>query len=286
MPKSPGSPAESTEPRVLLRRPPDDYVSERTRLVKLARADGDRAHATFLQSLKRPNLALWAVLAAGDDDEAVRALIASTTELAEVQAGGARANALSTATRYRRVTLEALVDRAVPRWPDRSPAPKRDRGEIRDIIDQLSRHPELEGTWIDGTLRDLPEEQFGFGVFTGVPDANDDDAETLARARRAPTPRKAPASRLPGPRAPGPATRAATDDVEDRAARIARTQRATQARKDIAAAAREMAAAERRVTVARAAFEEAETELHQAEQKLTGAEQRRRDATTRLDANT
>ena len=33
------------------------------------------------------------------------------------------------------------------------------------MIDQLSRHPELTTAWIDGTLRELPESEFGFGVF-------------------------------------------------------------------------------------------------------------------------
>ena len=279
MPKSDRTPADSTGARVLLGQPPDDYVGERTRLVKLARDDGDRARATFLQSLKRPNLALWAVLAAGDDGEAVQALMAATTELAEVQAGGARAAALSTATRYRRVTLEALVDRAVAALARSVPSAEARRGEIRDIIDQLSRHPELADTWIDGTLRDLPEEEFGFGAFTGMPDTIEHTP-----ARRTPAPRKSATSRLPGPRAPGPATRAPNDDVDDRAARIARTQRAAQARKDLAAATREVAAAERRIAVARTAFGEAETELRQAEQKLAGAEDRHRDATARLEA--
>ncbi len=273
MPKSASSPTGSNDARVLLRQPPDDYVGERTRLVKLARADGDRSRATFLQSLKRPNLALWAVLAAGDDGEAVRALMAATTELAEVQASGARATALSTATRYRRVTLEALVDRAVTALGRSVPSAQARRGEIRDIIDQLSRHPDLGDTWIDGTLRDLPEEEFGFGAFTGVSDADDDEVETSIPARRAPAPRKTATPRSPEP-------------VDDRAARAARTMQATQARKDIAAAVRELTAAERRVAAAQTAFDEAEAELRQAEQKLAGAEQRHRGAIARLEANT
>ncbi len=53
--------------RALLQVAPDDYVAERSRLVKLARAEHDRAKVAFYQSLKRPNLSLWAVLAAGGD---------------------------------------------------------------------------------------------------------------------------------------------------------------------------------------------------------------------------
>lgn len=274
-------PADSSDARVLLRQPPDDYVGERTRLVKLARAEGDRPRATFLQSLKRPNLALWAVLAAGDDGEAVRALMTATTELAEVQAGGARATALSTSTRYRRITLEALVDSAVAALARSVPSAQARRGEIRDIIDQLSRHPDLADAWIDATLRDLPEEEFGFGAFTGGPDTTDGEADTPVPARRAPAPRKAAT-----PRSPKPAPRRSSEPVDNRAARAARTQQTTQARKDIAAAVRELAAAERRVAVAQTAFDEAETELRQAEQKHDAAEQRHRDAIGRLAAST
>ena len=50
---------------------PDQYVAERDRLVKQARSAKDRASATFYQSLKRPTVPLWAVLAAGHDADAV-----------------------------------------------------------------------------------------------------------------------------------------------------------------------------------------------------------------------
>ena len=57
-----------SDARVLFRVAPDDYVTERTRLVKEARAAGDRALAKSYAALKRPNLSLWAVLAADDDN--------------------------------------------------------------------------------------------------------------------------------------------------------------------------------------------------------------------------
>ena len=162
-----------------------------------------------------------------------------------------------------------------PRWPDRSPEQKRDPGRsaTSSISCRATRSWREPGSMARFAICQKNSSASECSPACPTPD---NDAGTGSRARRAPTPGTAPASRLPAPRAPGPATRAPTDDVEDRAARIARTQRATQARKDIAAAAREMAAAERRVTVARSAFEEAETELHQAEQKLAGAEQRHR----------
>ena len=42
------------------------------------------------------------------------------------------------------------------------------RPEIRALVDQLSRNPDLADAWIDGTLREMPDEQFGFGAFDGV----------------------------------------------------------------------------------------------------------------------
>ncbi len=104
---------DAADARLLLRQSPDDYVAERTRLVKQARADGQRDTANFYQSLKRPTLSTWAVLAAADDADAVNDVIAATNDLAKVQAGGSNAAALTSATKKRRSALEALVDRAV-----------------------------------------------------------------------------------------------------------------------------------------------------------------------------
>ena len=104
---------DTIDARALLKVAPDDYVTERTRLVKQARADGDRAVAAAYQALKRPNLSLWAALAAAADTAAVRSVIAATDELANVQAGGSNAGAVSKASQARRKALEPLVDAAV-----------------------------------------------------------------------------------------------------------------------------------------------------------------------------
>ena len=138
--------------RLLLRQSPDNYVVERTRLVKQARAAGQRDVANFYQSLKRPTMSQWAVLAAADDADAVNDVVAATKDLAEVQAGGSNAAALATATKKRKAALEALVDRGVAALGQSDAGAESRRGEIRGMIDQLSCHPELAESWIDANV--------------------------------------------------------------------------------------------------------------------------------------
>ena len=170
--------------RDLFRVAPDDYVAERTRLVKQARAAGDRELAKAFTALKRPNLSLWAVLAAGDDTDAVHRVVTTTTELGKVQVEGGAPAALSTATKRRRLALEVLVERAVAALAKWVSAAETRRGEIRGIVDQLSRHPDLTEAWIDGTLRDLPDEMLGFAAFADMPVAaqSRDDATVKTRS--------------------------------------------------------------------------------------------------------
>ena len=194
---------EAADARLLLRQSPDNYVAERTRLVKQARADGQRDSANFYQSLKRPTLSTWAVLAAADDADAVNDVIAATNDLAKVQAGGSNAAALAAATKKRRSALEALVDRAVGALGEWEPGAESRRAEIRGMIDQLSRHPELAASWIDGTLRDLPDDALGFAAFADL-----EVAETPGSAAKQAKPAKPVKSSGRGQRAaPEPALR-------------------------------------------------------------------------------
>lgn len=240
-------PTDAGDARVLLQVSPDDYVAERTRLVKLARADGDRALAGFLQSLKHPGRSLWAVLAAGEDATAVRSIVTATTELAKIQAGGSDSRVLSSATQQRRKALEGVVDQAVAalaRWDGGAEAR---RPEVRGLVDQLSRHPDVAEVWIDGTLRDLPDDSWGFGAFA--------DLEVAA----------APPTGKP--------------------ARAARAEQVREARQDVAAAGRDLKAAERRVDAARKAVRDAEAELRLAEKDRTAAEHRHNEATALLESS-
>lgn len=272
-------PDHAADARLLLTESPDNYVAERARLVKQARAAGDRASAGFYQALKRPNLSLWAVLSAGDDASAVNGLVSATTELAEIQGGGAGASALSAATQHRRNALEALVDRGVKALAKSVAGAASRRAEIRDIIDQLSRHPNIAETWIDGTLRELPDDTFGFAAFTGSIDSATTvkDAEVKPRARRA-----AKASK---PRSDDTAAKRSADLATDRAARAERAQVARKARQDVVAASHQLATVERRVIAAQAAVREAEDALRLAEEERAAAEQRNHEATARLEAN-
>ena len=273
-------PDHAANARLLLTESPDNYVSARTRLVKQARAEGDRASANFYQSLKRPNLSLWAVLAVGDDANAVNDIVTATAELAEIQSGGAGSGALTAATKNRRKALEALVDRAVKALARSVGGAEARRAEIRDIVDLLSRHPAVAGAWIDGTLRDLPDDAFGFAAFTG----SIDSATTVKGAEVAiPRTRRAAKASKPGNDDTAPPRSA--DVAAERAARVERAQRARQARQDVAAADRQLATAERRVAAAQTAVREAEEALRLAEEERVAAQQRRDEATAQLEAN-
>jgi hypothetical protein len=266
-------PSDAADARALLRLPPADYVTERARLVKEARAEGDRARASFYQSLKRPPLSLWAVLAAGDDADAVHGIVTATTELAELQAASSDARALSAATRHRRKALEAFVDRAVnalARWDS---AAETRRPEIRGIVDQLSRHPDLAEAWIDGTLRDVPDEVSGFAAFADFQAPTRSQRDTSVPARRTP-----PTGQAPTPQTDGEEAQRA---AERRAARAAQ---ADEARQDVVAAARDLAAAEQLVELARTALREAEDMVRRAEDDRSAARQRHEEATARLEA--
>jgi hypothetical protein len=261
-------PNDDLDARVLLEVAPDQYVTERTRVVKQARADRDKARANFYQSLKRPSVALWAALVAADAD-VVHKILTVTTELGEVQAGGSSPADLTAATQRRRTTLEGFVDRAVNALAMFDAGAEKRRPEIRGLVDRLSRNPELAEAWIDGTLREMPDEQFGFGAFAGVEVTSRGDTKSPAKA-----PAKASA-KVPAK----PSHRAASappDEVRnlaaERAARAQRREHAREAKQAVADAARELTAADRKVTAARTAVKDAEKELRVAEDRRAAAE--------------
>jgi len=264
-------PIDTADARALLQVPPDDYVAERTRLVKQAKADKDRPLADFYQSLKRPPVSLWAVLVAGADADAVNEVVSITGKLGETQAAGT-VGAVSAATKERRAKIEGLVDRAVKALAGDKSAETR-RAEIRGIVDQLSRHPELAESWIDGSLRELPGEQFGFGAFGAVAEPDSQPAPKASKAKV-------------------PKAKSSTVDDEDeairresRADRAAKAEAAKQARRDVTEAAREVAAAERQVRAAEADVRKAEKAHRQAEDALASAEKRHAAAMARVEAN-
>lgn len=178
--------------RSLLEGSPTEYVTRRAEAVAEARAAGDKALAAALKGLNRPGLALWAVLVAGRDDDAVRRVVEATGRLATVQAGGADRAALTAASTDRRRALDRLVDAAVTALVSATTAAaSARRAEISAIVEQLSRRPELVDAWIDGTLRDLPESEFGFDAFDGMdialpPRREHEEPDTAAPTLRRP----------------------------------------------------------------------------------------------------
>jgi hypothetical protein len=261
-------PSDTADARTLLNVAPDQFVTERTRLVKEARAAGDKAGASFYQSLKRPSVALWAALAAGDAD-AIRKILDVTTELGKIQSGGTDPGSLSTATQRRRKVLESLVGDAVKALAKFDAGAEKRRPEIRTLVDQLSRHPELAEAWIDGTLRELPDSEFGFGSFGDV------DLATPSRsAAPAPASAKAKTKARPGRRAEPEPKEPTRDLAAERRARAERAEQAHEAKKAVVVAAREVDEAQRRVAAARSAVKEAEKELRRAEDQHAAAERR------------
>ena len=259
----------AADARVLLDVAPDQYVTERARLAKQARSAGDRASATFYQSLKRPTVPLWAVLVAGNDSDAVHDIMAVTTELGDIQGGASTAGELTAATQRRRNAIETFVNRAIKELAQWDPGAEKRRPEIRSIVDQLSRHPDLAGSWVDATLRELPDSDFGFGAIADMSDAEIFKPERKAKRFRT-------SDELPA--APAP------DRGAERAARAVRAEQTRQARKDVAAAVRELATAERRLDAARAAMDDAKEELDAAEGQHAQAEQHHKKATVQLEA--
>jgi hypothetical protein len=252
---------EDADARLLLRVAPAEYVAERARLVKQARADGDRARAAFYQSLNHPNLSLWAVLAAGGDAKEVRGVVSATEELAKIQATRSDPAAVTAATKHRRKALEALVDGAVSALAQWERGAEARRAEIRGIVDQLSRHSDVVEAWIDATLRDLPDDAWGFGAFA--------DMEVTGGSESS-----APPTKKSKPRAGAGGTAIAEPALPAKPTRAERAERTKQARQDVAAAKRDLAAAERRVSEARKAVRDAEKEMRLAEADQATVEKR------------
>lgn len=234
-------------PRALFAVSPNDYVAERTSLAKATRAAGDKAGAAAVQALKRPPNGLWAVLAAADDPDAVSTVFETTAALGASQARG---EGLAAATAARRAAVDALAKAAEAALQRHGIDPLPRRQEIRDLIDQLSRHPEAAASWIDGTLRDLPDQSIGFDAFANL--------DLAPRARPEPAPKPEPVLKpVPAPAPaptpkPEPPPRRATKRDDDSADDLAERREAARRR------AEEEAAAEAAAEAARVEAERAE----------------------------
>jgi hypothetical protein len=260
--------------RAMFRVSPAAYVDERSRLARAAKSTGDKDLGKQLQALRRPTLAMWAVVAAADDPADVRELVGVTDELAVVQGRGDR-EATVEMTKRRRAAIEAIVGTAVEALRPWEPSAEARRAEIRTIVDQLSRHLELASAWIDGTLRELPEtDAFGFAAFNGMetPETSGSRPKVKPARRLTSVPPLAPDADAAPERAVAELHRAR--ERAEREARAARAVAAREARRDVEAAAKALAAVQRKVT-------DAETVVREAEAALRAFEADR-DIATRL----
>lgn len=247
--------------RELLAAGPEGYTAARDAEAKRRRAEGDRAGATVVKALGRPSLALWAVLAAADDEALARRAVEATDALAGAQrdaAGAGGPGSVATATAARRAAVDAVRDAAVQRLADVTDARRAagQRDEIRLLVDRVSRHAELLGAWLDGTLRDVPDDT-GFEAFADL-------AEIIPlhgdRPRRTVPPGRVSSS-------DAPVDRRAAEERERRARERARRD----ADAVVAAAERELAAAERELRDAEAAVREAQQQHDEAATRAEAA---------------
>jgi hypothetical protein len=173
---------------------------------------------------------------------------------------------VSAATKDRRKAIEGVVDRAVKALAADDKSAEARRAEIREIVDQLSRHPEVADSWIDGTLRDLPEEEFGFGAFDVVAVPASQPKQKAAKPRAA--------TAKAGTDKPDTADNDASERVPTRAERAAKAEAAKQARKDVSDAARAVSEADGRVRAAETEVRKAEKALREAEAAYDNAKRR------------
>jgi hypothetical protein len=85
-----------------------------------------------------------------------------------VQAAGGVISAVAEAVGRRRAAVGSLVESGIyelARWQIGG-GPRRQ--EIREIVDQLVLRGGLAASWIDGTLRELPEQSVGFDSFADI----------------------------------------------------------------------------------------------------------------------
>lgn len=272
--------------RAMFRVSPAAYVDERSRLARAAKSAGDKDLGKQLQALARPTLAIWAVVAAADDPADVRELLGVTDELAGVQGRGDR-EATVEMTKRRKAAIEVIVGAAVGALRPWEPSAEARRPEIRTIVDQLSRHPELAPAWIDGTLRRLPEaDAFGFAAFTGMETPETTEARPKAKPTRrlqsVPPLRRDSDDVVARERASAELRR--SRERAEREARAARAVATREARRDMESAAKAVAAAQRKVTDAEAVAREAETALRALEAERDSAARLHVEAVNRLAA--
>jgi hypothetical protein len=269
--------------RSLLEGGPDEYIARRDALAKDLKAAGDRDAASVVKSLGKPTMGLWGVLAAGADADAVRSAVDATAALVRVQAGAHDRAEISSATATRRAAIDRVVALGAAALGRGSDARTQ---EVRDLVERLSRQPELLDAWLDGTLRDVPDEGLGFDAFAAFepPGRATTTPERPAKRVIAAT-RPAVADEHGEPQsAPAPpstarqerAARAAEREAleQQRAEREAARARRVAAKAELLAAEKASASANRQLDIARRAKEEADRVFDKATAAAAAADER------------
>jgi hypothetical protein len=294
--------------RGLLAAGPDGFVAARDAEVRRLRQAKDRDAASQLHALRRPGLAMWAVLAAGADAGLVSRVMDATAALLSVQTEPGSRQRLAEAIDERRTAVHAVVEQAVDALAEsgKGASAAAQRDEIATIVDRVSRHPELAPAWLDATLRDVPEDT-GFGAFEGAmvlaperpPEPEPAAQRTPVAERKPAAERKPDAERgsaakaaLPEevePKRPRPPDRKAleaarrkvrdTDTAHDRAQRTVQT-----AERAVHAAERDVDRAEAALQTAQRHLTEANDALSQARAAEAAVATAREEARTALDA--
>jgi hypothetical protein len=216
---------------------PEDFVTERTRLVKALRDAGLRDAALALSKLRKPSIAAWALnqLARARRRE-VDLLLDSGHRLREAQAGlfgGGEKETFETARRAEQDALSQLIAAAEELLRERGSASAATVAQVRESLRAAAVSPEGRELLARGRFTE-PIRLEGFDLLGEL-------------AASAPRPRRRP----PRPRHNREALEQAKAALRDARARLR-------------AAEQEAAAAEVRVEAARKALAEAETKLRLA----------------------
>ena len=274
---APTSSSSAFDARTLLQGGPGEYTARRDALAKELRGAGDKDAAAEVKALTRPTMSLWAVLVAGADADLAREAMDATAELVRVQGQSSDRAALTSATTRRRAAMELVVAQGTKGLSGGSDARTQ---EVRDLVERLTRHPELLDAWLDATLRVIPEEGLGFDAFAAFEPPPDRPRAERAERASPPATRAREATVTPI-RAAKPDAQSARDE---RARAQAQREREQVERAARAAAKAELTAAERAVTAARRTLEIAQRTKDAADEAYDRATAAVREAEERRDA--
>jgi hypothetical protein len=269
--------------RELLDGPLDEYVARRKAVARRLRDGGDREAAKAVEGMGKPTVVLFAALRAADDPGAVRAAVDATAEVARVQTGAGDRSALGRASADRRARIDELVATGLAAAGGGGGSGRAD--EVRAAVDLLTRHDEVLDAWLDGTLRDLPRSDAGFGALgleSVFADVGAGSGASTARPSRSTNETTARAGRSRGPTHDDTAPTAPT--AAQRRAREKAEEAVERAEAALDGATASLAEATEALARAQDAVTDAEAALRAAQRRADDARRAQAEATERRDA--